>query len=210
MHVFSEAKFAGILTANNLTVAGFSTVVGNYDIQNSSGQITSGIITATTLNVGVGGTVITTQVGFSSVGINSTAPTATLDIGGHTKLKTYSENVAYLTAVSNQVTVDLSSAQSFICTATAAINSFVLTNPPKGSTSFTLRIDQNSTGGHSVGIDTFKNNGGIAVPIYWPGGLVPEVTTTASKTDIYSFKTFDGNNITSSGFYGVVGGQNFS
>ena len=210
MHVFSEAKFAGILTANNLTVAGFSTVVGNYDIQNSSGQITSGIITATTLNVGVGGTVITTQVGFSSVGINSTAPTATLDVGGHTKLKTYSENVAYLTAVSNQVTVDLSSAQSFICTATAAINSFVLTNPPKGSTSFTLRIDQNSTGGHSVGIDTFKNNGGIAVPIYWPGGLVPEVTTTASKTDIYSFKTFDGNNITSSGFYGVVGGQNFS
>ena len=210
MHVFSEAKFAGILTANNLTVAGFSTVVGNYDIQNSSGKITSGIITSTTLNVGVGGTVIATQVGFSSVGINSTAPTATLDIGGHTKLKTYSENVAYLTAVSNQVTVDLSSAQSFICTATAAINSFVLTNPPKGSTSFTLRIDQNSTGGHSVGIDTFKNNGGIAVPIYWPGGLVPEVTTTASKTDIYSFKTFDGNNITSSGFYGVVGGQNFS
>ena len=210
MHVFSEAKFAGILTANNLTVAGFSTVVGNYDIQNSSGKITSGIITSTTLNVGVGGTVIATQVGFSSVGINSTAPTATLDVGGHTKLKTYSENVAYLTAVSNQVTVDLSSAQSFICTATAAINSFVLTNPPKGSTSFTLRIDQNSTGGHSVGIDTFKNNGGIAVPIYWPGGLVPEVTTTASKTDIYSFKTFDGNNITSSGFYGVVGGQNFS
>jgi hypothetical protein len=210
MHVFSEAKFAGIVTTNNLTVAGFSTIVGNYDIQNSSGKITSGIITATTLNVGAGGTVITTQVGFSSVGINSTAPTATLDVGGHTKLKTYSENVAYLTAVSNQVTVDLSSAQSFICTATAAINSFILTNPPKGSTSFTLRIDQNSTGGHSVGIDTFKNNGGIAVPIYWPGGLVPEVTTTASKTDIYSFKTFDGNNITSSGFYGVVGGQNFS
>ena len=62
MHVFSEAKFAGIVTTNNLTVAGFSTVVGNYDIQNSSGKITSGIITSTTLNVGVGGTVIATQV----------------------------------------------------------------------------------------------------------------------------------------------------
>ena len=28
MHVFSEAKFAGIATVNDLTVAGFSTVVG--------------------------------------------------------------------------------------------------------------------------------------------------------------------------------------
>jgi len=35
------------------------------------------------------------------------------------------------------------------------------------------------------------------------------VTPTASKTDIYTFKTFDGSNITSSGLYGVVVGQNF-
>ena len=41
MHVFSEAKFAGIVTTNNLTVVGFSTIVGNYYIQNSSGKITS-------------------------------------------------------------------------------------------------------------------------------------------------------------------------
>ena len=36
------------------------------------------------------------------------------------------------------------------------------------------------------------------------------MTSTASRTDIYSFKFFDGNNITSAGLYGVVGGQNFS
>ena len=28
--------------------------------------------------------------------------------------------------------------------------------------------------------------------MYWPSGVVPIVTTTADKTDIYSFKTFDG------------------
>jgi hypothetical protein len=213
MHVFSEAKFAGIVTTNNLTVVGFSTIVGNYDIQNSSGKITSGIITATTLNVGAGGTIITTvdSVGVSSVGIGSTLPTALFDVGGHTKLKTYSENVEALTIVANAVTVDLSKAQSFTLTASDDVNEFVIQNPPAGSTSFTIKITQDSTGNRSVGIDTFKDNGGVTIPVYWPGGgVLPIVTPTADRTDIYSFRTFAGESITTAGLYGVVGGQNFA
>ena len=211
MHVFSEAKFVGIATVNDLTVAGFSTVVGNFNIQNSSGQITAGIVTATTLNVGTAGTIITTQVGFGSVGIGSTLPTAMLDVGGHTKFKTYSETVASPTITGNEVTLDLSVAQSFTVTASDTINAFVLTNPPSGSTSFTIKIVQDSTGGRSVGIDTFKNTSGTSIPVYWPGGgVLPIVTTTADRADIYSFKTFDGDSITSAGLYGVVGGQNFA
>ena len=167
MHVFSEAKFAGIATVNNLTVTGFSTVVGNFDIQNSSGQINAGIITATTLNVGLAGTIISTNVGFGSVGIGSTQPTAMLDIDGHTKFKTYSESVTSPSIVSNEVTLDLSTAQSFTITASDDINAFVLTNAPSGSTSFTVKILQDSTGGHSVGIDTFKDSGGTAISVYW-------------------------------------------
>ena len=186
MHVFSEAKFAGILTTNTLTGAGFSTIVGNYDIQNSSGKITSGIITATTLNVGVGGTIITTNVGFGSVGIGSAIPTSMLDIGGHATFKTYSENVEALSIVANAVTIDLSKAQSFTLTASDNVNEFVIQNPPIGSTSFTIKIVQDSTGGRSVGIDTFKNISGTAIPVYWPGGgVLPIVTTTADRADIY-------------------------
>ena len=59
---------------------------------------------------------------------------------------------------------------------------------------------------HNVGIDTFKDSGGNAIGVSWPAGVVPIVTTTASKTDIYSFKTFDGGG----SLYGIVGGQNFS
>ena len=211
MHVFSEAKFAGIATVNDLTVAGFSTVVGNFDIQNSSGQITAGVVTATTLNVGAAGTIITTQVGFGSVGIGSTQPTAMLDVSGHTKFKTYSEAVASPSISANEVTLDLSAAQSFTITASDDIDGFVLTNVPSGSTSFTVKILQDSTGGRSVGIDTFKNSGGTSIPVYWPGGgVLPIVTTTADRADIYSFKTFDGDDVTSSGLYGVVGGQNFA
>ena len=210
MHVFSEAKFAGIATVNDLTVAGFSTVVGNFDIQNSSGQITAGVVTSTTLNVGAAGTIITTQVGFGSVGIGSTQPTAMLDVGGHTKFTTYSEVVASPSISSNEITFDLSAAQSFTVTASDDINAFVLNNVPSGSTSFTVKILQDSTGSRSVGIDTFKDGSGTAIPVFWPGGVLPIVTPTADRSDIYSFKTFDGDNITSSGLYGVVGGQNFA
>jgi hypothetical protein len=58
-----------------------------------------------------------------------------------------------------------------------------------------------------VGIDTFKTSGGAPIPVYWSGGgVVPIVTTTANKTDIYSFMTFDG----CSSLFGVIGGQNFA
>ena len=211
-HFNGETRFAGIVTAKDVTVTGFSTVVGNYSIENTSGKMTVGIITTNTLHVGTGGTIITTtdSVGVGSIGLNNTAPSALLDINGHAKFKTYSENVAYLSPSSNVVTVDLSSAQTFICTATANITHFTLTNPPKGSTSFSLRIDQDSTGSRQVGIDTFKTSGGVAIPVYWPGGTVPQVTTTASRKDMYSFKIYDGDNPTSAGLYGVVGGQNFA
>ena len=51
-----------------------------------------------------------------------------------------------------------------------------------------------------------KDTGGNALDVYWPSGVVPIVTTTADKADIYSFKTFDGGG----SLYGIVGGQNFS
>ena len=87
-----------------------------------------------------------------------------------------------------------------------AVNQFTILNPPSGSTAFTIKITQDSTG-YSVGIDTFKAQSGASIPVYWPGGgVVPVVTTGANKTDIYSFKTFDSG----STLYGVVGGQNFA
>ena len=224
MHVFSEAKFAGIVTTNNLTVAGVTTIVGEYEINN----VSSGIIRGTSIGIGTTNPLTPIQVGtanslgvpdnghvfsvtgIGSVGIGTTVPKSHLHVEGHTKFKTHSESVTSPSISSNEITLDLSTAQSFTITASDDINAFVVTNPPSGSSSFTLKILQDSTGGRSVGIDTFKNNSGTSIPVYWPGGVVPIVTTTADKTDIYSFKTFDGDNLTTSGLYGVVGGQNFS
>ena len=212
LYVNGEAKFVGILTANDVYVTGILTAT-TIDIQDETGDITTGIATVITeLNVGAGGTVITAinQAGIGSVGINSTQPTALLDVQGHAKFKTYSENVHDLTYTGGVLVLDLSQAQTFTCTASSGnITQFNITNPPDGATSFTIKITQDSNGGANVGIDNFKFNGNT-IPVYWPGGVVPTVTTSANKTDIYSFKIFDGSNPVGSGLYGVIGGQNFS
>ena len=144
--------------------------------------------------------------GIGSVGIGTTVPTAHLDVVGHTRLQSYSENVGILTISSNVVTVDLFSAQTFTLEVTDTVTSFKIINVPSGSSSFTMKIVQDTTGSRSVGIDTFKDKDDNGIDVYWPAGVVPIVTASASKSDIYSFKTFDGG----SSLYGIVGGQNFS
>jgi len=208
LYVNGKAIFAGFTTTQDVIVGGMLTST-SFRLDNTSSNIRAGIITATTLSIGTGGTAITTSTG-SLVGIGTTVPRAKLDIEGSVRFKSYSEAVEAVTSSSGVVTIDLSKAQTFTFTPTEAVISFTLLNPPAESTSFTLKISQGSTG-YSVGIDTFKNSVGTAIPVYWPGGgVLPIVTPTASRSDIYSFKTFDGSNITSAGLYGVVVGQNFA
>ena len=145
------------------------------------------------------------QASASSVGIGTSTHRADLDVDGSTRLKTYFEAVKSVSPSSNVVTINLSEAQTFDVSIDAEVTQFTITNIPSESSSFTLKVSQDSTGGYAVGIDTFKDSGGAAIPVYWSGSVVPVVTTTASKTDIYTFITFDGG----SSFYGVSGGQNF-
>ena len=200
LYVRDNTFLAGFTTTKDLQVGGALSAT-TYNLNSSSSNIVTGIITATTLIVG---SAVTTSSG--QVGLGTGVPRADIDLEGSTKLKTYSQFVQDLDISSGVVTIDLSIAQSFTLTVDEAIDNFKLTNPPTESTSFTIKITQDSTG-YSVGIDTFKDSGGSAIPVYWPGGgTLPEVTQTASKTDIYSFMTFDGG----SSLYGVVGGQNFA
>ena len=214
MYVNGPSEFVGLVTAADVTVGGALTAVGTYEISNT----TSGTIHATSVGVATDSPLQSVQVGSAGtnvvvvtsggkVGVGTTNPTVDgLDVQGHTRLQSYSENVGILTISSNVVTVDLSLAQTFTLTLYDSVTSITLTNPPSESTSFTVKLTQNGTGSHNVGIDTFKDMAGNGLDVYWPSGVVPIVTTTADKTDIYSFKTFDGGG----SLYGIVGGQNFS
>jgi hypothetical protein len=129
-----------------------------------------------------------------------------LDVEGALRLKTYYEIPKAITSDNGFVTLDLSKAQTFVLTVDEVIGYFVVTNVPSSSaTTFTIQVVQDSTG-YLVDIDDFRTAGGASIPLYWPGGVAPTVTTTASKVDIYSFMTFDGGTT----LYGVIGGQNFS
>jgi hypothetical protein len=192
-------KLTGLTTVSDINVTGILTA-SNANL--TSANVSAGIVTANNIQVG---TALTTAS--NNVGIGTAVPRVKFDIEGAARFKTYSEHVEALDISSNVVTVDLSKAQSFTLSTDEDINYFTLTNIPSGSTAFTIKIAQDSTGNRAVGIDTFKTSGGTTIPVYWPGGgVVPIVTQTADRTDIYSFKTFDGG----STLYGVVGGQNFA
>ncbi len=88
LHVNGEARFAGIVTANNVTITGFTTITGDYAIQNSGGQITAGIVTTTDLVIG---TALTTSS--NQIGVGTGTPRALLDIQGVLRTTALSENV---------------------------------------------------------------------------------------------------------------------
>ena len=78
--------FSGLVTCRDFIPVGVITATSfDFDSGTSTnGRIRVGIATIGTLNVGTGSTVLLAQSasGISSVGINSTAPQATLDIDG--------------------------------------------------------------------------------------------------------------------------------
>ena len=211
IYVNGEAQFVGIISANNIGVSGIITA-SSYDFQNSStGRISAGIVTATTLNVGTGATTLMTEG--ANVGIGTTNPRAKFDIAGHTRFQTYSEGTQALSIVGTEVAVYLDRAQTFTLTPNGNIERFRLYNVPSGSTSFTIKVQQQGSGSGSpqgVGINTFHVGAGSTFRVYWPGGVVPVVTEVNDAIDIYSFKIFDGDNIATGGMYGVIGGQNYS
>jgi len=201
LFVEGNSIFHAGIAASDLTVGVIT--ANNFRLNNSStGHINAGIVTTGDLIVGTSGTVITTSSG--NVGLGTTVPRSPVDIESRLRLKSYHEAVDSVSSASNNVNIDLSRAQNFTLTTSEDVSQFTLLNTPDEVTTFTIKIVQGSTG-RNVGIDTFKNSGGTLIPIYWQGGVLPVVTVGAGKSDIYSFKSFDG----CSTLYGVVGGQNF-
>jgi len=206
MSQFIETSFfKGDLIVPSSGGSGILSVTGAYDLASTTGGIRVGVITATTLVVG---TAISVSDSGGDVGIGTGAPrNAILDVEGETRLKAFHEVAITTTSASNQARLDLSQGQNFEITTSENITDFNIVNCVSSSTkTFTVKITQDASSAYTVGIDTFRKDGGSQFSVLWPGGVVPSVTASVGATDIYSFMTFDGG----STLYGVIGGQNFS
>ena len=205
LYVANDAYLQGIITINSGAVLSGVTTATGFRLDSSSGSINAGVVTATTLDVNNSGDKIT--VNSSGVGVGTATPRAALDVEGALRLKTYYEIPKAITASGGAVTIDLSVAQTFTLTTDSAVSYFVLQNVPASSaTTFTIQIIQDPSTAYSIDIDDFRTTGGSTIPLRWPGGVAPTVTSSAGAVDVYSFMTFDGG----SSLYGVIGGQNFS
>ena len=168
LHVNGEARFAGIITAKDVTIAGFTTITGDYDIQNSGGQITAGIVTTTNLVIG---TALTTSS--NKVGLGTGTPRTLLDVQGVLRTTALAENVDSGLAVTGsapnrKVILDLAQSSVFELDVDSIVDVFELRNPPTDGGTFTLKITQNSTGGFAVDVDSFKDlNLTTPIPVYW-------------------------------------------
>ncbi len=218
LHVNGKSEFTDTLTANSVAVGGALTAFGTYNIDN----ITSGLIRASSISVGTqtpsqpfqvgSGSDLLVVTSTGSLGIGTNSPRSDIDIVGHARIKTQSEDSSTVSSIAGEVPLNLSESQTFyVGEGSGNITDFILANPPSGSSTFTLVVT-NTSPPKAIAIDSFKlqSDGGI-INVKWPGGVVPIVTNSANAVDIYSFKILDGETLsTSRNVYGVIGGQNFS
>ena len=210
LHVHDGARVTGQLVVDDgiHITTGITSFFGQYDIINT----TKGNITGTSATFSQK---LDVSSGFST--FSNTFISGVTTSTSHTYLRTYSENVGtYIINTDNgNLTLDLSTGQNFEVIISRSILKIVLTNVPfvssqssQSSISFSVKFTQGSSN-YPVSIDNFEYDNSSVI-VRWPGNVVPVVSQDPGAVDIYSFKTFNTADLSNSGLYGIVGGQNFS
>jgi len=146
---------------------------------NGDARVT-GIITATSLNVNGNAQVtgIITATNFSGTFTN------------------YAETINIIGNTGTAATINLANGNFVTATLTGNCTFTFTTGVTSGAVSFTLLLSNDATPSRTI---TWP------VAVVWPGGTTPTRTTTASKTDVYTFFTL--NNGTT--WYGNIAQYNY-
>ena len=206
LRVRNGSRFDGFLNATHVNVSGILTS-NNYVLSGSSSKINAGIVTTSTLVVGTAGTTITTTAD-DRIGIGTVDPRTKLDVEGRLRTKSHSENIEVVSVSAGNVNIDLNKASIFdldLSTSSVDVTQFTLFGTPdsKASSEFIIRVKSN--GSNSVGINTFKNQSGNSLRVYWPSS-VPNVSISTDKYDFYRFRTFSRSGAID--IFGFIDGQN--
>ena len=95
----------------------------------------------------------------------------------------------------DNINIDMSTGGSFSFTLQATTFVDFTNAPATGSSGFTLKITQDAGGSGFVVM--------WPASVKWPGGAAPELTATASKSDVFVFTTDDAG----ASFVGLVAGK---
>jgi hypothetical protein len=197
------------VTSNAASANTASTIVA----RDAGGGFVAGIVTTGTLIVGSATTI--TGGGVNAVGVvtatsHDTKGSGSYKIGGadvitstrevqKVILSSYSEKLYAFGNTSTAPTLDISNGNFVTATLTGnATFAFSLgTGVSSDAISFTLHLSNDATPSRSI---TWPAS------VVWPNGTVPTRTTTASKTDVYTFYTYNGG----STWYGNLSIYNYS
>ena len=192
---------AGIITAGtfsgnvvgNINGSGISTlssvIVGSATTITSGGVNAIGVVTATSF----------TTKGTGSYQIGGTTVITSGRVVQYATLQGYAEKRYAFGNTGTAPTLDLSNGTFVTATLTGNASwAFNLGSVPSGdSVAFTLHLTNDATGGRTI---TWPAS------VVWPNGVVPTRTTTANRTDVYTFYTFTGG----STWYGNLSIYNYS
>jgi hypothetical protein len=201
---------AGISNANlaNTTISGVS-LGSNLNALTFTDYLTSGgtYTGATARTVSVAGTSINTgnTLVARDVSGDFTAGTVTLsvlNVTGNANLSggTFTNYAETINAVGNTgaaATINLANGNFVTATLTGNCTWTFTTGVTSGAVSFTLFLANDATANRTI---TWP------AAVVWPGGVVPTRTTTANKTDVYTFFTL--NNGTK--WYGNIAQYNYT
>lgn len=120
-------------------------------------------------------------------------------------LTAYAEKVQTLNAVNTNQDLDLSLYNVFVVNLTGDVTLTFINPPASGIVGATVVLSQDAVGGRDV---TFagKDSGGSAGSVVYPGNVTPTQTTTADKSDVWSFFTIDGSGV----YIGGIGPSNLN
>ena len=215
------------VTSNATSANTVSTIVardasGNFNAgiitATFSGNVTGNVTSTTTTASGsatVGSAVTITSGGVDTVGVSSALIFNVKDAGSYriagtdvitgtrevqkVVLNNYAEKLNAFGNTGLAPTINL--ANGTFVTATLNQNATFAFSLGTGVTSdaiqFTLHLTNDATAGRTI---TWP------VSVKWPNGTVPTRTTTANKTDVYSFYTFNGG----TDWYGILSIYNYS
>ena len=178
----------GTTFSNQLSVSGVSTFSGvtTYTAPLFGTQASfTGVVTATTfngqVNAGVGTITTLSSTSASLTNIN-TSGVGTITTLTNTTLRNYGETVNNVGNTGTAATINLANGNFVTATLTGNCTFTFTTGLSSGAVSFTLLLTNDATAGRSI----------IWPPaVKWPNATVPTRTTTANKTDVYTFFTYD-------------------